>query len=45
MDIARPGTRNLTEIHVDAETGAIVAEEIETPAMEARERREERARH
>ncbi len=44
MDIARPGTRNLTEIHVDAQTGAIVAEEVETPEMEAREAREERPR-
>ena len=37
FDIARPGTRNLTEVHVDAITGRILATEIETPGHEAAE--------
>ena len=37
FDIARPGTRNLTEVHVDAITGKVIATEIETPEHEAAE--------
>ena len=44
FDIARPGTRNLTEVHVDAITGKVVSTEIETPRHEAQEAREKKAR-
>ena len=40
FDIAKPGDKNITEIHVDALTGAIVSEEIETPEKEAKEKKE-----
>ena len=36
----KPGEKNLTEILVDALTGAIVSEEIETPETEAKEKQE-----
>lgn len=38
FDIATPGTQNITEILVDAVTGAIVAKEIETPADQEKEK-------
>ena len=38
FDIARPGTRNVTEVLVDAITGKVVSTEIETPAHEAAEK-------
>ena len=44
FDIARPGTRNVTEVHVDAMTGKVVATEIETPAHEAQEAAAEKAK-
>ena len=37
FDIARPGTRNITEIQVDAKTGKIVSTQVETPAKEVKE--------
>lgn len=37
FDIASPGSKNITEIHVDALTGAIVSNKIETPADQAKE--------
>ncbi len=37
FDIATPGTANITEVHVDANTGEIVRKEIETPKAEADE--------
>jgi uncharacterized membrane protein YkoI len=37
FDIATPGTQDITEIHVDALTGQIVARETETPAQQAQE--------
>ena len=40
FDIAKPGDKNITEIQVDALTGAIVSEEIETPEKEAKEKKE-----
>lgn len=40
FDIAKPGDKNITEIHVDAITGAIISEEIETPEKEAKEKKE-----
>lgn len=37
FDIAMPGSRNITEILVDARTGKIVHSEIETPRAQAKE--------
>ena len=37
FDIATPGTKNLTEVQVDAKDGKIVAVEIETPKDQAKE--------
>ena len=44
FDIARPGTRNLTEVLVDAITGKVVFTEIETPSHEAAEAAEEKVK-
>lgn len=41
FDIAQPGTTDIREIAVDANTGAIVAEETETAAQEAAEAKRE----
>lgn len=38
FDLSRPGTRELTEIHVDAITGKVISTEIETPEHEATEK-------
>ena len=38
FDIATPGTRNLTEVAVDAITGQIIAVETETPSQQAKEK-------
>lgn len=37
FDIATPGSNNITEIQVDAMTGKIVSNEMETPKDQARE--------
>jgi len=37
FDISKPGTKNITEIQVDAKTGIIVSTQIETPADQAKE--------
>lgn len=37
FDLAKPSTANITEIQVDAQTGEIVLQEIETPADERTE--------
>ncbi len=42
FDIATPGTANITEIHVDANTGQIVHREIETAKDEANEAKSEK---
>ena len=44
FDIARPGTRNITEVQVDAVTGKVVSTKIETPAHEAAEAAAEKAK-
>ena len=44
FDIARPGTRNITEVLVDAITGKVIATEIETPEHEAAEATAEKAK-
>jgi hypothetical protein len=37
FDIRMPRTKNITEVHVDAQTGAVVSKTIETPAEQAKE--------
>ena len=37
FDIARPDSKDITEIQIDAKTGKIVSVEKETPAQEAKE--------
>ncbi len=44
FDIARPGTRNITEVQVDAITGKVVSTKIETPKHEAAEAAQEKAK-
>ncbi len=41
FDVATPGTKNITEVNVDAITGEIVAVDVETPEKEAKEAKEE----
>jgi uncharacterized membrane protein YkoI len=38
FDVATPGTKNITEVNVDAITGAVVSVETETPAQQAKEK-------
>jgi uncharacterized membrane protein YkoI len=38
FDVATPGTKNITEVNVDAITGEIVAMDIETPGQQAKEK-------
>jgi uncharacterized membrane protein YkoI len=42
FDIAVPRTPGVTEVHVDAKTGKVVAVKKETPAEEEKEAKEER---
>jgi uncharacterized membrane protein YkoI len=42
FDIATPGSHNITEVHVDAMTGEIVAVEIEDEAHEKKEKEEKK---
>lgn len=44
FDIAVPNSRKIAEIHVDARTGKIVRQEVETKAQEAEEARTEKAK-
>lgn len=41
FDIAIPGTKDITEVAVDAITGAVVSVENETPAQQAKEKAED----
>jgi len=41
FDIAAPGTKNITEVTVDAITGEIVSVENETPEQQAKEKAED----
>jgi uncharacterized membrane protein YkoI len=38
VDMATPGTKDITEVQVNAKTGAVVAVEIETPQDEKKEK-------
>jgi Peptidase propeptide and YPEB domain len=44
FDIARPGTKEITEVQVDAKTGQIVLVENETPAQQAAEAQADKAK-
>ena len=37
FDIARPGTRDITEILIDAKTGKIISTQTESPSEQAKE--------
>ena len=37
FDISMPDSKDITEVHIDARTGAVVAVNIETPAQQAQE--------
>lgn len=41
FDITKPGSKNVTEVQVDAKTGKIVSTKIETPRKEANEAKAE----
>ncbi|EEF61983.1 PepSY domain-containing protein [Pedosphaera parvula] len=41
FDISKEGTKNITEVNVDAMTGAVIAVDVETPKDEAKEAKEE----
>ena len=43
FDFTRPGTKNITEVQVDALTGKIVLVEVETPKDQAEEARKDKA--
>jgi uncharacterized membrane protein YkoI len=40
FDIATPGTKNVTEININAVTGEFVSQEIETPEQQAKEKKD-----
>jgi len=42
FDIATPGSKKITEIHVDANTGAVIATEEEDEAHEKKEKSEKK---
>ena len=42
FDIARPGTKNITEVQVDAISGKVVNVAVETPADQAKEAQEDK---
>ncbi len=42
FDIATPGSKDITEVHVDALTGAVIGMEKETPADQEREAKEKK---
>jgi len=44
LDIARPKTKNITELQVDAKSGRIVSTKIETPGDEKKEATSENAK-
>lgn len=42
FDIATPGTKDITEVQVNAKTGKVVSVETETPAAQAKEKNKEK---
>lgn len=45
FDIAQPGTRDITEIWVDAKTGRIVSNQTESPQDQAKEAAADKKQH
>ena len=43
FDVATAGTKEITEVHVDAITGAVLTTEKESPAAEAKEKKKEKS--
>ena len=41
FDVTTPGTKNITEVNVNAITGEIISVDIETPEDQAREKNED----
>lgn len=44
FDIAQAGSKNITEVQVDAKTGKIVSVNVETPADQAKEKAADKAK-
>ena len=42
FDIATPGTKDITEVNIDAITGAVIAVDVESAEKEAKEAKEEK---
>jgi len=45
FDISTPGSRDITEVHVDALTGEVIATEKETPADQEKEKAKDRKKN
>jgi hypothetical protein len=45
FDIAKPGTKNITEVQVDAVTGKVVSTKLETQADQAKEAKADKAKN
>ena len=45
FDLARPGTKDITEVQVDAMSGKIVSVENETPKQQAQEKQADQPKH
>ena len=45
FDIAKTGTKTITEVQVDAMTGKIVSTKLETPGAQAKEAKADKAKH
>ena|ERR1700736_6751605 len=45
FDITKPGTHDITEVLIDARSGAIVSIDKENPAQQAAEARADKAKH
>lgn len=45
FDIAMPNTKDITEVAVDAKTGAVVSVDIETPKEQKKEKAEDKKEH
>ena len=41
FDIETPGTKNITEVQIDANSGAVVSKKVETEADEEKEKKED----
>ncbi len=45
FDLARPGTKDITEVQVDAMSGKIVSVETETPKQQEQEKQADKPKH